>query len=580
MSAHAEIRSLRSRARPWTNRHPRRDKLRPDRCRPYHRNPASRAARHDRISMPPNDSADARLAGLTASAVAAMQAAAQAIRRGDAELGLRRLDEVFAVEPSHPEALWLAGIAHNAAGRHAEARAALQRAHARRPQDALLLIDLGNAQQGCGERDDAQASWRRAGELAPTHPMPWFNIGRNLQLEGRTTAAIDALSRAAALAPDFIPARILLGDALVHAGRFDDADAQYREALWRNPACGDAWRGLANMKTRPLSTEDREQLALNHDRPDVAEPDRVAMAYALGKACEDHGLYPQALEALQSANDRLREQRPWNAAGFRGRVDELIATTRQLPAPLDPGLGHEAILVVGLPRSGSTLFEQILAAHPQVEGASELPDLGHVIDEESARRGRPFPSWVPAATADDWQRLGKDYLRRTARWRERRPRFTDKMPENWFHAGVLRAMLPGATVLETRRDPLETAWSCFKQHFYRLPHFSCDFDDIAAFMRDCQRAMDAWRHRDPAHVRMQSYEALVREPEAEIRALLAFCQLPFEASCLAFQDADRSVRTASAAQVRQPLQAGKAPAREYGALLDPLRSALARAGNT
>src|SRR3546814_12703669 len=110
-----------------------------------------------------------------------------------------------------------------------------------------------------------------------------------------------------------------------------------------------------------------------------------------------------------------------------------------------------------MPRSGSTLFEQVLAAHPQVEGASELPDLEYVLQGESARRGRPFPEWVPQADAGDWQRLGQDYLRRTARWRERRPRFTDKMPENWLHAGVLRAMLPGATVIETRRDRLETA---------------------------------------------------------------------------------------------------------------------------
>lgn len=528
--------------------------------------------------MPSTSSDDPRMAGLSAPAIAAIRAAAQAIRGGDAEQGLRRLDEVLALSPGHPEALWLAGIAHNARGRHVEACTALQRAHVQRPRDALLLIDLGNAQQGCGERDAARASWRRASELAPTHPMPWFNLGRNLQLEGRTTPAIDALSRAAELAPDFIPARILLGDALVHAGRFDDADAQYREALWRNPACGDAWRGLANMKTRPLSDEDREQLALNHDRPDVAEPDRVAMGYALGKVCEDHGRYAEALAALQAANARLRQHKPWDAIGFRARIDDLITATASLPAPRDPALGQEAILVVGMPRSGSTLFEQVLAAHPQVEGASELPDLGNVIDAESARRGQPFPQWVADADADDWHRLGQDYLQRTARWRERRPRFTDKMPENWFHAGVLRAMLPGAAVLDTRRDPLETAWSCFKQHFYRLPHFSCDFDDIAAFLHDCERAMDAWRRRDPEHVRVQSYEALVRDPEAEVRALLAFCKLPFEPSCLAFHAADRSVRTASAAQVRQPLQAGTARAQKYGALLDPLRDALARAG--
>src|SRR5690606_16974058 len=248
-----------------------------------------------------------------------------------------------------------------------------------------------------------------------------------------------------------------LADALVHAGRLDEADTQYREVLWRNPASGDAWRGLANLKTRPLSDEDREQLALNHDRADIGEPDRVAMGYALGKACEDHGRHAEALAALQSANARLRRASPWDATGFAARVDALIAATARLPAPVDPALGREAIFIVGMPRSGSTLFEQVLAAHPQVEGASELPDLEQVLQEESSRRGRAFPDWVAQADADDWQRLGREYLQRTARWRERRPRFTDKMPENWLYAGALRAMLPGATVIETRRDRLETA---------------------------------------------------------------------------------------------------------------------------
>src|SRR3546814_1239844 len=139
------------------------------------------------------------------------------------------------------------------------------------------------------------------------------------------------------------------------------------------------------------------------------------MGYALGKVCEDHGRHAEALAALQSANARLRREAPWDAAGFSARVDAIIAATARLPAPRDPSLGGETIFIVGMPRSGSTLFEQVLAAHPQVEGASELTDLEYVMQGESARSGRPFPAWVPQADAGDWQRLGQDYLRRTAR---------------------------------------------------------------------------------------------------------------------------------------------------------------------
>lgn len=246
-----------------------------------------------------------------------------------------------------------------------------------------------------------------------------------------------------------------------------------------------------------------------------------------------------------------------------------------MPPPRDPTLGGEAIFIVGLPRSGSTLFEQILAAHPDVEGASELPDLGEVIQAESRRRGQAFPQWVASATTDDWQRLGRDYLARTARWRAQRPRFTDKMPENWKLAGVLRAMLPAATVLEVRRDPVETGWSCFRQQFYQVPHFACDLADIGAYLRGCERAMDTWRARDPEHIHLHLYEDLLAAPEARIRDLLDECGLPFDPRCLDFHAAARSVRTASAAQVRQPLRGDTARAGHYGALLDPLRAALA-----
>jgi tetratricopeptide (TPR) repeat protein len=519
-----------------------------------------------------------RPAGPPEALLGRMREVVQALRRGDGATAARVAEPLLAEAPDNLDVLRLAGAACNAGGRYPQAREALERAHARLPGDALLLVDLGNARLHCGDPEGARAAWRRAAELLPEHPMPWYNLGRSLQVEGRTDEAIDALSRAVEHAPALMPARILLGDALVHAGRLDEADLHYREALWRNPACGDAWRGLANMKTRPLSDEDREQLALNQGRADVGEPDRVAMGYALGKACEDHGRHAEALAALQDANARLRRQARWDAAAFSVHVDEVIAATVRLPAPRDPSLGAEAIFIAGMPRSGSTLFEQVLAAHPQVEGASELPELGLVIEAESQRRGLPFPRWVPEADAGDWERLGRDYLQRTARWRERRPRFTDKMPENWLHAGVLRAMLPGAVVLETRRDPLETAWSCFRQHFYRLPHFSCDYDDIAAFMRDGARAMDAWRARDPAHVRLLSYEALVRDPGTGIRGLLEACGLPFDPACLDFHRSARSVRTASAAQVREPMRADTARTAAYGALLDPLREAIARAG--
>jgi hypothetical protein len=233
------------------------------------------------------------------------------------------------------------------------------------------------------------------------------------------------------------------------------------------------------------------------------------------------------------------------------------------------------IFIVSLPRSGSTLIEQILAAHAQVDAGDERNDVFNVIEGESRRRKQPLAQWAPRATTDDWQRLGEDYLARSRRWRGTAPRATDKLPGNWLWLGAIAAMLPGARIIDCRRDRLETAWSCFC-HLFRIgtQDFSFDFASIAAFAGDYDRAMAKWNALYPTMIRAQSYENLVADTEAQTRELLAFCGLEFDPACLRFWEARRSVRTASAAQVREPMRRDTARADKYGALLDPLRKEL------
>jgi hypothetical protein len=265
----------------------------------------------------------------------------------------------------------------------------------------------------------------------------------------------------------------------------------------------------------------------------------------------------------------------WDAAAFSREVDELMRIFSSDVAPSAAPIGAEAIFVVGLPRSSTTLIEQILAAHPNVEGASELPDLPAVIGAESSRRGVPYTRWMREATPADWERLGREYLARTARWRAERPRFTDKLPNNWPLIGAARAMLPEAKFVACRRDPVETCWSCYKQLFAPgLVSYAYDLGELAAYWRDYDRLARFWVERYPSHVRSQSYEALLDEPEAEIRALLEFCGLAFDDACLRFHEARRGVRTVSSGQVRQPLRRDTARGPRYGELLAPLRDAL------
>jgi tetratricopeptide (TPR) repeat protein len=516
------------------------------------------------------------MAGLDEEAVARLHAAARALRDGAPAEAERLLHAVLAATPDHPEALRLLGILRNRTRHPAEACALFERALAQRPDDPLLLSDLASARMALGDADGAFAHWRRACALAPSEPAPWYNLGRNLQVHGRGAEAVPALRRALELAPGLVPAAVLLGDALVHLGRFAAAAEAYRDALRVEPGCGDAWRGLCAIRDPAPTEADVAELEAQSRRAELGEADRAAIGYALARVLEARGDLPSAFAHAEAANAIVRRRAPWSRAAFSAYVEAALAATERLPPAPDATLGHEAIFIVGLPRSGSTLFEQVLAAHPEVEGASELPDLGVVIEEESRRRRQPYPQWVPHASAADWRRLGRAYLARTARWRECRPRFTDKLPENWKHAGILRAMLPGAAVIEVRRDPLETGWSCFRQQFFQLPHFACDLGDIATYLRGCERAMDIWRARDPARIHLFHHEDLVAGPETTIRRLLAACGLDFDPACLAPHAVQRSVRTASAAQVREPLRAPAPMAPGYGALLDPLREALAQ----
>ena len=520
-------------------------------------------------------SADPRMAGLPEEHVQRLFGAARAIRDGQFAAAEQALGAVRARFPEHPEALRLTGILLNRQQRFVEARAVLERALAQQPEDAPTLSDLASALNGTGETEAALEAWRRATRLAPESAVIWFNLGRNLQLQGSTEEAAQALAQSVALEPRLLPARILLGDALVHLGRFDQADACYREVLRQHPSSGDAWRGLSNIKTRRLTDADLALLEQLVSRPEIPLEDRMAMGFALGKALEERGRYPDAFQAISEANANARQIARWDSGRFRAQLEEIREACAALARPPEnPELGSEVLFIVGMPRSGSTLVEQILAAHPEVEGASELPDLDEVLREESLRRAAPFPRWIPDATEADWTRLGERYLAQTARWRRRRPRSTDKMPQNWIYAGVLAAMLPGARIIHTWRDPVETGWSCFKQNFFQLPNFSCDLDDIAAYLLDCDRVMSRWEQERPERIRTQHYEALLSDPEPQIRALLAFCGLAFDEACLRFHESARSVRTASAAQVRQPIRRDTARAHHYGVLLDPLRRGL------
>jgi tetratricopeptide (TPR) repeat protein len=520
----------------------------------------------------------------------AIGAAERALAAGDLVAAERQFRAAAALASSDVRVIRLHALLLFRRGRHGEALAPLEHVARARPDDATVQHALAVSCSQAGEYDRALAAIEHACSLAPRDAGVWFNRGRLEALLARYDEAIASLEHAVACNPRMVSARVLLIDLTAKArGDMAGAAAAYREVLALEPAAGWAWWGLANLKTVQLEAGDVERLrALVVDRA-TREEDLAPCGFALARALEDRGEYPAAFAALGQANALMRRRLPWDRAACSADMADLVARFTPPPESRDwsarpanladepargkPPPGSEVIFIVSLPRSGSTLTEQILASHPEVEGGNELPELPRVLIEESARRGKRFPEWTSEATPADWQRLGETYLARTERWRTRRPRFTDKLPRNILYVGAIMAMLPGARVVNCRRDPVETCLACYRQMF--TEHGFCyDLDDMAAYWHDYDRVSRHWRAHYPERFRDQHYEDLLADPEASTRELLAFCGLPFDPACLRFHETERAVRTPSAGQVREPLRRDTARAGRYGALLDPLRRAL------
>lgn len=515
-----------------------------------------------------------RLRGLPPEQAQMMREVMRLHAAGDRMMSAQWLLQLAALAPDHPEVLLWQGLRLAEAAEWPAAAACLARVAALRPDDFGAWCLLGSTQGHGGDAAAARLSLREAARCART-AAECFKLSQAHDEQGHYEEARQAADALLRLEPG--SAVGLLQRARCHKalGAPQEAAADCRTLIAARQETARAWFSLVDLKTVALSEAERQQLEQAAQRPGQPAAERLLLDFALGKVLEDGGEHEQALLALQRANDTVRSTLPWDGAAFARHVAAVRAAFEAGTPATTSEQGREVIFVVGLPRSGSTLVEQVLASHSAVEGASELPYLSQVIEAESRRRGRPFPAWVGQASADDWARLGQHYLRLSARWRLNRPIATDKLPDNWLLVGAVRAMLPEARVIDCRRAAVETCWSCYKQLFGPgLATFSYDFASLAQYWQACESLGDFWAERHPRHFHIQRYEALVAEPEAQIRALLAFCQLPFEAGCLSFHTAQRAIRTPSALQVRQPMRQVSTPASRFGALLDPLRHAL------
>lgn len=431
-------------------------------------------------------------------------------------------------------------------GQREEALRLLKLLAARRPDAAVVHVNLASVLRRVGAAAEAENALRRAVALEPRLFGAAYNLGLLLKAEARLADALPWLRQASVLAPGHDQVRVILGEVLKALGDVSAAVAQFRAAIALRPQCGAAWWGIANLKTGALTAEDCARLDALW-AGSLSARDRETLGFARASAHATHSEPAVAWQALLDANAVVAAARPFDVTSFR---EELTRVTRNLAAAPAEIAATEAVFIVGLPRSGSTLLEQMLAAHPTLAAAGELPDLPALVDE---RRRAGGPDWRATMTPDAWAELGAAYRARTQRWRRDRPVVIDKLPDNVMRIDVILRMLPGARVIDCRRDARDCALSCLQQYFAYGSAFSFDQDAFAAYYRGYRELMAMALAADPARVHRIDYEHLVAEPQACIAEVLRFLGLPFDAACLSPQRVQREVRTASAAQVIDPV---------------------------
>ena len=367
---------------------------------------------------------------------------------------------------------------------------------------------------------------------------------------------IDSYKKALLINPNNARVYLSLGHVLKTLGRRDECEKAYEDAIKNFYLSGEAYWSLANLKTYMFSDDQIKNME-NALQEDMHPDELIQMHFALGKAYESRKDYAASFNNYQKGNWNQRKKIDYNSENQKISTDEQIdffTTNRDL---LNKHVGHSAsdpIFILGLPRAGSTLIEQILSSHSQIEGTQELPNIlttSKKIRMQNETVG--YPQNILNLSNNEFIKLGKDYIEDTRWARSSKPFFIDKMPNNFFHIGLIKLILPNAKIIDARRNPLDGCFSCFKQYFAKGQHFTYDLDDIARYYKDYLRLMDFWNSLYPDAIYTAQYEHIISNPETEIKSLLKYCNVDFEDSCLEFYKSNRPVKTASSEQVRQPI---------------------------
>ncbi len=449
------------------------------------------------------------------------------------------------------------------------------------PEHLQARIDYANLLIRKTKFEKAHEQAKRLLEMQPENRGFRITLATTLVGLGRFEEGMALYGEMLAADPGRADLHLLTGHAQKTVGAFDNAVASYQAAYGRRPDFGDAFWSLANTKTYRFSDAEIGHIKRYERSPQTAAEDRIHLCFAAGKALEDRAEYDASFEYYERGNALKQREARYSPETIEQRVQAQIETCtadlfeRRQGAGLDC---RDPIFIVGLPRAGSTLLEQILASHSMVDGTMELHNilaLAQRLRGRAAEKTSRYPGILRDLDDDYFRRFGEQYIEDTRAYRGAAPLFIDKMPNNFVHIGLIRLILPNAKVIDARRNPMACCFSCYKQLFGEGQEFTYGLEEVGRYYRAYVRLMDHWDEVLPGFVLRVMHEDVVDDLESQVRRILEFCELPFEDDCIHYHRTERNIRTPSSEQVRQPIyREGIDRWRRFEAHLDPLRQAL------
>jgi tetratricopeptide (TPR) repeat protein len=484
--------------------------------------------------------------------------------------------DILTHDPENVEALRLLAGSATSQKRHREAEILLERALQLAPDFVRAMANLVENQIEQEKIEKAIKNANRLVKIAGDNSDAYMLLGATYAAAGRYTDAIDAYRLSLHLLPGNPKTLSGLAHNLKTVGQQDEAIEVYRQNIEKNPLFTESYWSLANLKTFQFSDQDVENMEQLLQHPDIPEEAQTQLYNALGFEQESRMNFDQAFEYYSKCNSIRRATQYYDPVETEALYDQLIEVFDQQMVTkecADRKFDVVPIFIIGLPRSGSTLLEQILASHSLVEGTHELTDLMRVVHDipDLLTINDRFPQSIQQVTVDGFGELGQKYMIRTSKYRSGSPFFTDKNPNNFIYVCLIHLILPNAVIIDARRHPLDSCLGSFKQLFAKGQNFSYELTEIADYYLQYDRLMAHWNEVLPGKVLEVRYEDVVDDLETQVRRILQHCGLPFEEQCLHFHETDRAVKTASSEQVRQPIYSSSVNLwRNYEQHLGPL----------